>query len=166
MLSIYPITTDTKNLDEIRRLYSRAFPRNERRPFKSLIADPRGRAEAVALYDGAQFCGFACLRNGADISHITYFAIEESLRDRGYGSMALRALHEYKGDRRIIVDVERETEAAANNDLRRRRKQFYLRNGYQQTVIRYRWQGEDYEILSCGGNITEEEFDAFWEGAM
>lgn len=163
MLTIYPVTPDTKNLDEIQRLYEQAFPKNERRPFQGLLTVPQSSAESVALYDGNLFCGFACFLNGGDISHIIYLAIEESLRNRGYGSMALQALHAYKSGRRIMVDIELETKNAPNNEQRRKRKQFYLRNGYEQTAIRYRWRKEDYEILSYGGDVTEGEYEAFWE---
>lgn len=163
MLTIRKITPDTENLAEIRHLYERAFPKNERRPFKGMLKFAQETEEMLALYDGNLFCGFACLLNGKDISHIIYLTIEEDLRNRGYGSSALQTLHAYKSGRRIMVDIELETESATNNEQRRKRKQFYLRNGYEQTAIRYRWRKEDYEILSYGGNITEEEYDAFWE---
>lgn len=141
---------------------SELSPKNERRPFKSLFTHPEGSCESLALYDGDLFCGFACLLNGNDISHIIYLAIQEELRDRGYGSMALSAIHRHKDGRRIMVDIELETKTASNNPQRRRRKDFYLRNGYEQTTIRYRWQREDYEILSFGGQVTEDEYEAFW----
>ena len=163
MLTIVPVTDESNDLAEIRRLYLSAFPANERRRFRDLVDDPSGGSELVTLYDGELFCGFACFLNALDISHIIYFAIEENLRDRGYGSAALKAIGEYKRGRRILVDIELETPSAVNNDQRRRRKSFYLRNGYKQTPVRYHWRGEDYEILSTGGNITDEEYENFWE---
>lgn len=163
MLSICPITPNTENLAEIQRLYENAFPKNERRPLKELLCAPQSSAESLAIYDGALFCGFACFLNGNDISHLIYFAIEENLRDRGYGSAALQALHKYKPGRRIMVDIELQKQSAPNNDQRRRRKGFYLRNSYAQTDIRYRWRKEDYEILSYGGVVTPAEYEAFWD---
>ena len=163
MLTMKHVTSETKNLAEIRELYERAFPKNERRPFMELLSVPESPAETVALYDGEQFCGFAVFLNGVGISHIIYLAIEENLRNRGYSSSALQLLHEYKSGRRIMVDIELEKQNAKNNEQRRKRKQFYLRNGYKQTSIYYRWQKEDYEILAYGGNISEDEYDDFWE---
>lgn len=163
MLAIRKVTPTTENIDEIKRLYIDSFPQNERRNFDSLMTMGDGKSEIIALYDGDIFCGFVSLLNGNVISHIIYFAIEEELRGNGYGSESLKAIHEYQSGRRVIVDIERETETAPNNEQRRRRKQFYLRNGYEETEIKYNWRNEDYEILSFGGNVTEEEFDAFWE---
>lgn len=163
MLTLVPVTAETDNLPKIEALYRRAFPKNERRPFRGLFGDPQGVAEMMALQDGPRFCGFVCLLNGRELSHIIYFAVEEGLRGQGYGAQTLAALHAARPGRRIIVDIELERADAPNNDQRRRRKQFYLRQGYQPTDIRYRWQGEDYEILSHGGPVSEAEFDAFWE---
>lgn len=163
MLTISPITPNTENLGEVKGLYERAFPENERRPFRGLLTVPKSSAESVALYDEDLFCGFASFLNGKTMSHIIYLAIDENLRNWGYGSMALQALHAYKSGRRIMVDIELEKDAAPNNEQRRKRKQFYLRNGYEQTAIRYRWRREDYEILSYGGDVSEEEYEAFWE---
>jgi len=61
------------------------------------------------------------------------------------------------------VDIERELLDCEENELRRRRKNFYLRNGYEETDIRYRWQEESYEILSSGGIVTKEDFGNFWK---
>ena len=61
-----------------------------------------------------------------------------------------------------MADLECEVEGADNNDQRRKRKQFYLLNGYEQTEVNYRWRNEDYEILSQGGNVTRADFEAFW----
>lgn len=163
MLTIKNVMPETKNLEEIRCLYEKSFPKNERRPFMELLTVPQSSAETVALNDGELFCGFAVFLNGKEISHIIYFAIEEKLRNRGYGSSALQALHTYKKGRRIMVDIESEKPEAPNNEQRHKRKQFYLRNGYTQTSIRYHWRQEDYEILTYGGNVTEEEYEDFWK---
>lgn len=163
MLTIRKVTPTTENINEIKRLYKDSFPQNERRNFDNLMTMGNGKSEIIALYDGDIFCGFVSLLNGNVISHIIYFAIEEELRGHGYGSDALKVIHEYQSGRRVIVDIEQETETAPNNEQRRRRKQFYFRNGYAETEIKYNWRNEDYEILSFGGNVTEEEFEAFWE---
>lgn len=162
MLTVKRATRGFADLDRIEALYTRAFPENERRDFTTMVNDGEGALELFACYDGDEFCGFVCLLNNGDISHIIYFAVEEDMRDRGYGSGILAAVHEMKKGYRVIVDIEREVDGADNNDQRRRRKQFYIRNGYAETEVRYRWEHEEYEILSYGGNVTDEEFGNFW----
>lgn len=156
------ITEKSKDLKEIKALYQRAFPANERTDFEENIEDNSASCEAYAFYDHDEFCGFFCLLNDMDITHITYFAIEESKRGHGYGSQALHLLQKMKPGRRIIADLELAEEGAPNNSQRNKRKLFYLGNGYQETGIRYRWQKEDYEILSQGGPVTGPEFEQFW----
>ncbi len=162
-LTIRPITQQTPELSEIKALYCRAFPENERRDFEALIR-PRGDYLTFSgFWDGPTFVGFVCLLTSGDISHIIYFAVEEALRNQGYGGAILRQVAESRPGYRLLVDIEREYPGAPNNPQRARRKAFYLRHGYGETPVRYRWREEEYEILCSGGALTDEEFDAFWE---
>lgn len=163
MLKIESVTTRTPQLSEIRSLYRRAFPANERSPFRALLQDPMGCGDFMAFFDGDTFCGFAVLLTHGDITHILYIAIEETLRDSGYGAQALRAIQDRHPGNRILADIEAPRPEANNNAQRRKRKQFYLRNGYTVSPIRYNWQGEAYEILVSNGTLTCEEFWAFWD---
>ena len=106
--------------------------------------------------------GFACLLTIGDLTHIIYFAMDERLRGQGYGSVALAALHALKPQNRIIADIEQELPEAANNEQRRKRKSFYLRNGYVESGVELNWRKEAYEILVYGGTLTPKEFKAFW----
>lgn len=162
-LTIRQITEKSEDAEKVKALYKHAFPKNERKPFWNMLSNQSLDMEWLAFYDNEQFCGFACLLDCDSISHILYLAIDHRLRDRGYGSAALAAIHEHRAGKRVIVDIEREGKKADNNEQRLRRKKFYLRNGYSETQIRYRWKHEDYEILSYGGNVTEQEFDLFWK---
>lgn len=162
-LSIKPIKEHSKELFRIEKLYQSAFPDKERRPLEPLLCDDTGHGEVIAFYDGSVFCGFACLLNCEDISHIIYFAIEDTLRGKGYGTAAISAMAEIKKGKRILVDIEAENEQEPNNAQRHKRKQFYLRNGFCETEVNYRWRKESYEILSHGGRVSTEEFWDFWE---
>ena len=155
----------SRELNKIEKLYIESFPENERFSFNKMIENENGHYETFAFYhgDGNAFCGFAIFLNSGDISHILYFATLPELRGKGLGTKALAALRRIKKDMRIIVDIEREMPDCKENEIRKRRKNFYLRNGYEETEIRYRWQDEFYEILSSGGNVTREDFGNFWK---
>lgn len=116
MLRMKTITGDLPELDEVRALYDRAFPENERRPFSEMLSGSGSEIEMLAFYDGDEFVGFAVVLNsGVPISHIIYFAVEERLRNRGCGSSILAAIHKAKAGRIVMVDIERQTEHADNN---------------------------------------------------
>ena len=143
-------------------LYYRSFPENELRDLKDLMVDKTGAVEFIALYEEDTFAGFMTLLNTSKIVHIIYFAIEEQLRGKGCGSRALAEAARLNPGKRIIVDVELPKEGAPNRAEREKRIAFYKNNGYRETEIRYNWRGEDYVILSYGGNVTESDWDDFW----
>ena len=163
MLSMKPIGGTPDELKKAKALYYRAFPKNERRSFPELVENRFGSTEVFCFYDEETFVGMACLLNTSTISHIIYLAVDESLRGNGYGSKALDLLHQSKPGKKIMVDIEVPDEQAENAEQRRMRKKFYLRAGYEETPVKYEWRQENYEILSIGGQISEAEYDDFWE---
>ena len=163
MLSMKLIGNTPEELKKAKALYYRAFPKNERRSFPELVENRFGNTEVFCFYDRETFVGMACLLNTPTVSHIIYLAIDESLRGHGYGSNALKLLHQSKAGRKIMVDIEVPDEQAENAEQRKMRKKFYLRAGYEETPVKYEWRNENYEILSFGGQISEAEYDGFWE---
>lgn len=109
------------------------------------------------------FCGFYATLSAGDITHILFLAVEDELRDRGYGSQMLELISDHFCRDRIILDIETPEPDAGNNAQRIRRKAFYERSGYRESGIAYRWKKVDYLILVKNGTITEAEFDAFWD---
>ena len=165
MLTMKRIFEEDKEIyAEIKTLYDAAFPKNERKEIKYLLEKGQDVGEVYAFFDGEKFVGFTCLLNYHSICHVIYFAVAENLRDEGYGTKIIKAVCEAKKRKRVLVDIEMEEDDAPNEAQRVKRKEFYLRNGFKDTEITYRWEGDDYEILSYGGNCTKGEFRAFWSG--
>ena len=165
MLTILPLSSASAHIPAARSLYERAFPENERRSFDDMLGDPSGICDLVVVLEGSRFVGFACTLVCIGIAHIIYFAVEEDLRGKGLGSAILRLLHERYTPMRVIVDIECTGATYPNNRQRSARKAFYIRAGYRENPVFYRWQDEDYEVLSFGGAITYEEFCDFWKDA-
>ena len=161
-LSLMPLTPDHPDLPGVMALMARAFPENERLPAAFLFDPGDGSRDFLAIHEGDTLCGFISLLSWRDITHIMFFAVAEDMRSRGVGTQALRMLRTQKPGARIIADVEAEDPAAPNHAQRHRRRQFYLRCGYTPTRIHYSWRGERWDILACGGDVTEAEFRAFW----
>ena len=165
MLTMKRIFEEDKEIfAEIKTLYEAAFPKNERKEIKYLLEKGQDVGEVYAFFDGEKFVGFTCLLSYHTICHVIYFAVAENLRDEGYGTKIIKAVCEAKKRKRVLVDIEMEEDDAPNEAQRVKRKEFYLRNGFKDTEITYRWEGDDYEILSYGGNCTKGEFRAFWSG--
>ena len=163
MFTTKRIGPKSKDLGKIKKLYEEAFPENERFSFGMMIKNESGSYETFGFYKDGVFCGFAIVLNSLDISHIIYFATLPEMRGKGLGAKALAAMGRIEAGRRIIVDIERKVPGCEENEIRRRRKNFYLRNGYSETEVRYRWQDEAYEILVFGGKLSKEDFGNFWK---
>lgn len=156
------VTKESEKFPEIERLYRAAFPREERVPMDTLL-EADGPYDFIACYDGAVLCGFYSALTFGDITHILFLAVEEKLRDHGYGSQILAEIGKAYAGNRVILDVEMVDPEADNNEQRKQRIAFYLRNGYHHSGISYGWRGVMYEILILDGTISEEEFWNFWD---
>ena len=156
------VTKESEKFPEIERLYRAAFPREERVPMDTLL-EADAPYDFIACYDGAVLCGFYSALTFGDITHILFLAVEEKLRDHGYGSQILTEIGKAYAGNRVILDVEMVDPEADNNEQREQRIAFYMRNGYHHSGISYGWRGVMYEILILDGTISEEEFWNFWD---
>ena len=162
MLELRHADENAPHLNAIIALYEGAFPANERRPLEPLLCDKTGAGEVFAALDGDRFVGMLALLTHGDITHIIYFAVEPALRRRGYGSQLLKAVRRLYPQNRIVADVEAPKPGSANATQREKRIDFYRRNGYAVTDIRYHWEDEDYWVMALGGDVSGSEFGAFW----
>lgn len=154
---------DDESMEKVRRLYEGSFPANERKPLEELLDRRLSERDFVVFYDGDVFCGFASLLTWNDLTHILYFAIDDALRGKGYGSEALLKIETLRKNNRFIADLEADVPSAKNKEERLMRSRFYQKNGYTKSGISYQWRGEEYEIFAKGGSVSEEEFWNFWK---
>lgn len=171
MLQYFEVTKKSPWLPQVKALYESAFPANERIPMKQLL-DNKIQREFFAFVDTIDgtptFCGFSNSITRGTITNIVYFAVEPELRSRGYGSEILKTIREQHPETRLVVDIEVEENSKDAEELERRnrRRDFYLRNGFDAAPVEYHWQGEHYRLLTAGGTVTEKEFRDFWKEVL
>ena len=164
MFQAKPYSRSRTEASDIKALYRRAFPANEQCALQDLLENGRWETQRILVfYDGGRFCGFASLLTAGDITQILYLAIDEALQGQGRGSRALAAIHSACPGQRVTADLEVLSPQAPNYHQRQRRRAFYLRNGYTVSEATDSWRGERYEILVHGGELTQEDFDGFWD---
>ena len=159
------LTNDRCHLEQIKKLYKEAFPKEERKPFQLMeTLSEQGKMEILAIEEDGDFKGLCInmLVPGTDLALLDYFAISPEARNGGYGSRTIKLLSERFAGQRMIFEIEREDDAAPNAEQRRRRKQFYLRNGLRETGIFASCFGVPFEllVLSDGRSVTYEEYVA------
>lgn len=158
MLRSEPVTKKTECLKEIRRLYNASFPDNERIPWFRLFSQLDESRVMQAWFDGDTLTGLTYVFLFKDIAYLGYLAVEENLRERGYGTMILKQLQNDLNDYRIVIDIEVVEEDAENYEERKKRRDFYLRNDFSPTGVGYYFFHVDYELLSSNGLVTADEY--------
>lgn len=140
--------------EEIRCLYESAFPEKEQIPYEDLLQlVDRMNLDFTAYYKGADFVGFTIVYPRDTFNWFWYFAVKEDLRGNGCGQQILSMLIEkYKGCSNIL-DMESPEQECENREQRRRRSDFYLRNGFCNTGVGKSFEGVDYVILQNGDRV-------------
>lgn len=148
----------------VRRLYLEAFPAEERRPLWLLWLLDRRREDnrLLAYYHGVTFVGFTATVETERYRYISFIAVDPRLRDKGYGAELLKVLGEQEPQRELLVEVESPA-GEERGDLRLRRKNFYLRNGFCDTGHHIQNRGVDYDILSTGTEFNPADYWAIFE---
>ena len=152
---------ENMDIPEFWNLYSAAFPETERIPEDDL----RSLASVLPLtitswYAGGTFVAMTIVYERPEVCWFWYFAVCESLRGRGYGTMILERIKSRYKDIGLILDMESPRQEADNDEQRRRRYAFYLRNGFSDTRIERTFCGVTYVILQLGGAcFTPHDYD-------
>lgn len=158
MIRFEKIDENTKNLEEIKQLYWDAFPFEERIPFyiMVLVGNDRG-VEFLSVYDDDIWLGFIHTLVGEKLSYIFYFAIDGRLRRSGYGSKILR---EYKKMHpRLSLAIEPIEEGSGNIKQRKKRLEFYNKNGFETLDTRVVEMGVEFELMGAKGmEIKESDY--------
>ena len=121
----------------LRALYESAFPREERIPWEDLLCLVEKMPLEFAEYrDGEELLGITIVYPRTRLTWFWYFAVPEEKRGRGIGQHILSALLARYEGRSVVLDMEDPAQPGAPNAAqRRRRRDFYLRNGFRETGI-------------------------------
>lgn len=127
------------------------FPRDEVRPLSRILGSlSKGEYVAFGLNKNEEILGYAfCVKLGERYL-LDYFAIRDDVRDSGYGSEFLRLIKETLDDAEcFICEVEspEDTNDMLDKEVREKRYDFYIRNGFTDTKAVFRTFGVCFNIL-------------------
>ena len=158
-LRVEPISQNSKEIDKIKELFYKSFPKNERMPLWFLLKRAKmDFVDFIAIYDNNVFVGFTYLITNRNLTFVLYLAINDKIRSKGYGRRVLSQIKEKYPNNRIILNIEVVDETASNYEHRVKRKMFYIRNGYQNSNFIVKDHGGLYELMIYGSDVTKEEY--------
>lgn len=148
----------------MKKLYLQAFPKSERKPFRLMRKKAReGVMELLVIHEKKELLGLAITARYKDMVLLDYFAVETGHRGKKIGSCALELLKQRYKDCRFMLEIELPETEGPGQDLRIRRKQFYLRNGMKETGIKVCLFLVPMELLTDGKAVSFEEYYALYE---
>lgn len=151
------------NSTDIKRIYFEAFPKRERMPFPLMVAMSKlWNTQFFGFYDGDVPYGYIYLASIGKIVFVMFFAVDKRLRSKGYGSSILQQLKNEYPDKKIIISIEPCDDSAPDIALRKRRKSFYMQNGYKETGYMMKLNGVVQEIIITNGTFVKREFRSFF----
>lgn len=147
--------------EKIKQLYETAFPEDEQIPWKDLMRLVEEMPlDFTAYYDGEEFIGFTIVYPRKSINWFWYFAVCEELRGKGYGQKILTQMIEHYKAQSFVLDMESPTQVSENIDQRKRRQNFYLRNGFRDTNVYSTYNDITMTIMMRGeGTFTMKDWD-------
>ena len=155
---------------DIKRIYFEAFPKGERMPFFMMVAMSKlWNTQFLGFYDGGVPCGFIYLASNRKIVFVMFLAVDKCLRSMGYGSSILQQIEKIHPNKKIIISIEPCDDTVSDIELRKKRKSFYMRNGYEETGYMIKLNGVVQEIIIKNGEFKREfrSFFAFYSfGSM
>lgn len=149
--------------EQIKHLYQTAFPENEQIPWADLMRlVGEMHLDFTAYYEGDALIGFTIVYPRPSFSWFWYFAVKEELRGKGRGQQILTQwLEHYKGQPCVLDMESPHQNPCPNPDQRKRRHDFYLRNGFRDTNVYRTYNDTTMTIMMKGeGTFTMQDWDA------
>lgn len=160
-LNVEPITPESRFWNQVNILAKEAFPPEEYLAPSELVKMAHSdHFDFLALIHEEIFVGFMVVMLYKDMAYLFFLAIDKNCRNKGYGSRAIETLKAEYPDKTHTVDFEMLDESAPNSDQRKKRRSFYLRNGYQETGLFLSYLGIDYEVFCMGETFNTDTFKA------
>lgn len=110
-----------------------------------------------AIVDDLEFIGLIYLVSYQNLVFIFYFAIDPKLQSHGYGSKVLDIIKKRFSDKILLLNIEEVDDFDLDSDARRR-KEFYIKNGFIPMDFKTIEYGVRYEMLTYNGAIAYENY--------
>lgn len=144
---------------QIIKLFKTAFPKEEQMPIWLLRALSHRRGiNFLAFFDEDIFCGLTYFIRKNNNLFLLFFAVDGSIRSKGYGTQILTWLKTHYPDDQIFLEIETVDSTSANYQQRQSRQKFYFKNGFKDTGVKSKEQNVVYDILSTADSFSAQDY--------
>ena len=158
------------NQEELKRLYNEElvfdFPKSELKPLRAMYSlMDRGVYDPLLVTENGEAVGYALVWLPADRSGglLEYFGVLRGKRNGGLGAQILDLLAERYGQ--IFGEAEApDSDDPEENDLRRRRINFYLRSGFRLLDYECALFGVHFHCLYRGPEQDDRKIEQLHRG--
>lgn len=149
---------------EFKKLYTEAFPAEERMPLFMLLCKANGtRAKFFTVFNGEMPVALLYNVYYRDIVYVFYFAVNNNLRGGGYGGRIMKTIRQKYKNRRLILAVEKPDENYENIAQRIKRLDFYKCCGFEQSGNSVKEGKVIYELLAHSENESRVDMKEYYE---
>lgn len=160
-MQLKEITKKSDDYVNVKKLYNRAFPAEEKAPFWLMMKKTKKEnVDFWGLYDKEKWIGLAYVIRYNDLAYLFYLAIDYSQRGKGYGTKVMKLLQEKYMNFRLFLALETLDKNADNYNERVKRHNFYKRAGLTELPYHLREAMVVYDIMGTNGKIEPEEYGA------
>jgi GNAT superfamily N-acetyltransferase len=152
-------TLNKNNETAVREIMEYSFPENERPPFEYIKNSwDSGELNVIVAECEEKVKGFAITVCHKDMVLVLFLAVAKEYRGKGVGSDIVDQItRAYKG-RRIFLEMEEPVEGHSEYELRKKRENFYVRNGFRLENYKYNAYGESFVMLCHNCRVHFEEY--------
>lgn len=131
-------------------IYEESLPASERKSRDAIaMLVERSEYHVIGLLAQSAVIAFAIvfISDEPPFALLEYMATTTTARNAGLGARLFAEVKRIAGMRTLLVEVDSERESSADQEIRRRRKQFYLRQGCQEIA------GLAYVMPTVGASV-------------
>lgn len=148
---------------DLYKLYQKAFPASEKKPFSMIVKMHRkGVSDVWRFTREGKFAGLIITINGPEHILLDYLAVEESSRGTGIGSEILALMRTHYAGKGVFLEIESPYEPCDNREERLRRKHFYEKCGMQSMGVFVWLFGVKMELLGFDCALSFRQYHEFY----
>ena len=131
--------------EQVNEIYEKSFPQEER----YITLEEMVQSKNTKLY---------CLIEDNQVLGIIYLAVSSEKRSKGYGSYLLKWCLKKYSHKKIYLNIEEVKEGVKDYEVRKKRLEFYQKNGFFITNYLSKEDIENFNILSNSKEIDINEY--------